>query len=265
MAGCNAVATYVPWLIHEFVEGEIDLTGKTRPELDLRAFIDLCAENDLYFFVRPGPFIMAEMKNEGLPYWVYEKHPEINPIGWDENTATTGTVDYLHPGFLADVKNWYRAVMEIVTPRLYPQGNVIALQLDNEVGMLSWVSNTPDLTDFVLDDFSHWLFHTYENDKLKERYPFSFHKKKERNNAIRSPKEAYSLELMKDLGYFMRNRFSRYIAVLREYAEEFGVKDIPFIVNIHGMSGGRGFTFPIGISQLYESCLLYTSDAADEG
>ena len=65
--------------------------------------------------------------------------------------------------------------------------------------------------------------------------------------------KTYSLELMKDLGYFMRDRFARYIAELRGYAEEFGVKDIPFIVNIHGTGGGRGFTFPIGISQLYES------------
>ncbi|MBO1004006.1 beta-galactosidase [Pseudogracilibacillus auburnensis] len=253
MSGCNAVATYVPWVVHEFVEGEIDLTGKTRPEHDLQAFIDLCHENDLYFFVRPGPFIMAEMKNEGLPYWVYEKHPEIIPVGWDESQATTKTVDYLHPGFLADVKNWYRAVMEVVTPRLYPNGNVIAFQLDNEIGMLSWVSNTPDLTDFVLDDFSEWLQEKYAGDELKQRYPISFENKKQRNDAIRSPEETYSLSLMKDLGYYMRHRFAKYVAVLREYAEEFGAKDIPFVVNIHGTSHGRGFTYPIGISQLYES------------
>src|SRR5690606_9938154 len=151
LSGCNAVATYVPWVIHEFEEGKIDLTGETRPELDFKAFVDLCEENGLYFFVRPGPFIMAEMKNEGLPFWVYEKHPEIIPTGWDKQPATTKTIDYLHPGFLRDVKNWYRAVMEIVEPKLYPNGNVIAFQLDNEIGMLSWVSNCPDLTDFVLD------------------------------------------------------------------------------------------------------------------
>lgn len=253
LSGCNAVATYVPWVAHEPIEGKIDLTGETRPELDLRAFIDLCHENDLYFFVRPGPFIMAEMKNEGLPFWVYEKHPEIIPTGWDENPATTKTVDYLHPGFLEDVKNWYKAVMEIVTPRLYPDGNIIAFQLDNEIGMLSWVSNCPDLTDFVIDDFSEWLLKTYDTNSLENRYPFHLDDKQIRNQAIRSPQESYSLQLMKDLGYFMRDRFARYVAVLREYAEEFGVKDIPFVVNIHGTGGGRGYTFPIGISQLYES------------
>jgi beta-galactosidase len=254
LAGCNAVATYVPWLIHEPVEGEIDLTGKNRPELDLKAYIDLCQENGLYFFLRPGPFIMAEMKNEGLPYWVYEKHPEIIPVGWDGNQATTKTVDYLAPGFLEDVKKWYKSVMEIAVPRLHSNGgNIIAVQLDNEIGMLSWVSNCPDLTDNVLDDFSGWLNNHYREDELKQRYPFDFNHLETRYLALRSPSEDYSAQLMKDLGYYMRNRFARYVKTLREFAEEYGVKDVPFVVNIHGTGGLRGFTFPIGISQLYES------------
>lgn len=253
MAGLNTVSTYVPWLLHEPVEGEFDLTGKTRPELDLVEFIDLCAKNELFFFLRPGPFIMAEMKNEGLPYWLYEKHPEIIPIGWDKTPSVTGTVDYLHPGFLEAARNWYKELMRIVAPRIYPKGNIIAFQLDNEIGMLSWVSNTPDLTDLVIDDFSEWLTSKYDSHIIAQRYPFDFSIKEVRNKAIRSPKESYSLQLMKDLGYYMRHRFAKYVATLRGYAEEFGVKNIPFIINIHGTSGGRGFTYPIGISQLYES------------
>ncbi|MFG6495339.1 beta-galactosidase [Fictibacillus sp. UD] len=251
--GCNAVATYVPWLWHEPVEGQFDFTGKTRPKTDLAGFIDLCTENGFYFFVRPGPFIMAEMKNEGLPYWVYEKHPEIIPVGWDESEPTTPTVDYLAPGFLQEVRKYYEKVMEVVTPRIYQNGGkIIAFQLDNEIGMLSWVSNTPDLTDNVLNDFSNWLSERY-GDNVSLRYPFSLEESAERNAAFRSPKEEYAAQLLKDLGYYMRYRFAKYIAILREYAEEFGVKDIPFVVNIHGTGGGRGFTYPIGISQLYET------------
>ncbi|KZE64176.1 glycosyl hydrolase [Fictibacillus phosphorivorans] len=251
--GCNAVATYVPWLWHEPVEGQFDFTGKTRPETDLAGFIDLCTENGFYFFVRPGPFIMAEMKNEGLPYWVYEKHPEIIPVGWDESEPTTPTVDYLAPGYLQEVRKYYEKVMEVITPRIYPNGGkIIAFQLDNEIGMLSWVSNTPDLTDNVLNDLSNWLSERY-GDNVSVRYPFSLEEGAERNAAFRSPKEEYAAQLLKDLGYYMRYRFAKYIAILREYAEEFGVKDIPFVVNIHGTGGGRGLTYPIGISQLYES------------
>jgi beta-galactosidase len=253
-AGCNAVASYVPWLCHEPAEGEFDFTGRTHPRLNLVRFIDLCRENGLYFFVRPGPFIMAEMKNEGLPYWVYEKHPEIVPVGWDGRPAPTKTVDYLAPGFLEASRNWYRAVMGVIAPRLYTKGgNIIAVQLDNEIGMLSWVSNSPDLTEHVLGDFAAWLKERYSAAELARRYPFDADDADARRIGIRSPQESFAPQLMRDLGYYMRSRFARYVAILRSYAEECGVRDVPFVVNIHGTSGGRGFTYPIGISQLYEA------------
>ena len=253
-AGCNCVASYVPWLCHEFVEGQIDLDGRTRPELDLGAFIDLCKQNGLYFFVRPGPFIMAEMKNEGLPYWVYQKHPDIIPVTWDDTPVPTRTLDYLAPGFLAEVHHWYGAVMPVIAPRLHTNGgNIIAVQLDNEIGMLSWISNAPDLTGYVLSDFAGWLSKRYDDATLKARYPFALANTQVRDAAIRSPGEEYAARLMRDLGRFMRDRFAHYVAALRGYAEEFGVTDVPFVINVHGTDQGRGLTFPIGISQLYEA------------
>ncbi len=217
-------------------------------------FIDLCRENDLYFIARPGPFIMAEIKNEGIPHWVYERHPEIVPVGWDGRPATTPTVDYLAPNFLREVRKWYQVIMGVLAPRLYTRsGNIIGVQLDNEIGMLSWVSNCPDLTDNVLDDFSLWLKERYDALSLMSRYPFDMDDVDLRNRAFRSPQEDYALELLKDLGYYMRDRFARYVSTLRSYAEEFGVRDVPFFINIHGTGHGRGFTFPVGISQLYKT------------
>ena len=93
-AGLNAVAAYIPWLCHEEEEGIFDF-GQERENLDVEAFIELCARNDLYFIARPGPFIMAEMKNEGIPYWVAERFPNLVPDSWDHKKATTKTLDYL--------------------------------------------------------------------------------------------------------------------------------------------------------------------------
>ena len=70
-AGCDAVAAYMPWLVHETDAGEIDLTGATSHYRDLVGFLDLAAERDLLVIARPGPFVMAELKNEGLPFRVY--------------------------------------------------------------------------------------------------------------------------------------------------------------------------------------------------
>jgi beta-galactosidase len=253
-AGGNAVASYIPWLCHEPVEGQIDLEGRTRPELDVGAFIDLCRDHNLYFFARPGPFIMAEMKNEGLPYWLYTKHPEIVPFTWDGKRVPTRTVDYLAPGFLAEVRGWYRAIMAVLAPRLQPRGgNILAVQLDNEVGMLSWISNSPDLPDDLLAEFAAWLAARYDAPALAIRYPFVLDNAAIRDAAIRSPGESYAAELWRDLGRFMRARYARYLATLRAYAEEDGIKGVPFVVNIHGTDQGRGLTFPVGISQLYET------------
>ncbi len=253
-AGGNTVASYIPWLCHELESGEIDLDGHTRPELDLGRFIDLCAAHDMYFLARPGPFIMAEMKNEGVPYRLYEDHPEIVPVGWDGEPASTRTLDYLAPAFLAAVRGWYGHVIPVIADQLHGAGgNVIALQLDNEVGMLSWVSNSPDLTDHVIGDFQGWLVERDGAAAVDQRYgggdAFAA--------TVRSPGEVVSGSLMRDLGHYMRNRFARYIAELRRFAEEFGISGIPYIVNIHGTEAGGGAPFPIGISQLYES---YTQD-----
>ncbi len=249
-AGFNAVASYIPWCCHEEVRGKFDLDGHSREELDLISFIDLCQQNDLFFIPRPGPFIMAEMKNEGIPNWVHEDYPELIPTTWDNRTASNPTLDYLAPNFLACVKLWYSKVMPIIANKLYDNGgNVIGVQLDNEIGMLSWVSNCPDLTDFLLNNFVKWLKECYNKETLEKRYSFDLND----FDKFRSPEESYSCFLHKDLGYYMRYRFKEYCKVLKEYSEEFGVKNIPFIINIHGCGFGRAYTYPIGISQLYEA------------
>ncbi len=252
-AGLDTVATYIPWIWHELPDGSFDLTGETRPERDLGAFLDLCHAAGLRVIARPGPFVMAELKNEGLPYRLYRQHPQIVPTGWDGAPAPTRTVDYLAPAFLAEARRWYRAVMPVIAARLRPAGGpVVAVQLDNEVGMLAWVSNSPDLTDHLTDDFHGWL-RARHGDALRERYPFADAPPADRRAAVRQPQDGYAATLMNDLGRFMRGRFARYVAELRGCAEQLGVRGVPFVVNIHGTADGRAETFPIGISQLMET------------
>lgn len=253
-AGCNVIASYVPWLIHEHVEGEIDLTGENIPENDLASFIDLCAKYDLFFFVRPGPFVMAELKNEGIPYWLYEDYPQVSTITWDSEKGHHATVNYLDEIYLSKVKKWYQAVGEIVAPRTQPNGgNVVGYQLDNEVGMLQWVTNTPDLSDSTVSDFWEWMKQRYTEDKFLSIYGFPLEQAEQSAAFVRTPEESYTLELLRDLGHFFRNRFKIYIQILKEFAKESGVQEVLFVVNIHGTSGDRAHSYPIGISQLYES------------
>ncbi len=236
--GCNAIASYIPWLVHQEVEDEMDVTGRFRPENDVAAFIDLCHHHGLWFVARPGPFIMAEMKNEGIPYWVARKYPHLRPTNWEGKPSRSKTLDYLAPEFLAAVQRWYAAIMPLLAERLITQkGPIIAVQLDNEVGMLSWVHNEPDLTEWVKADFVEWL-------ARNGKPPIS-------NPSL--PTEVTAGAIHRDLGDYYRDRIRRYIAELRKYAEDAGVKSVPFLVNIHGSGGGKGTTFPVGISQLFRA------------
>ncbi len=252
-AGCNAIATYIPWCIHELEEGKLDLDGHTNPRLNIKKFLELCEANDMYVIVRPGPFTMAELIGDGIPTWVPKKHPETVPITWDNRKATTITLDYLSPNFLKESRKWYKSINEVIEPHVYPKGKVISYQLDNEVGMLSWVSNCPDLTEVVIKDFIAFLEDEYTTEQLLGRYPISTNNFDEFVQMVRKSDEKHTLQLHKDLGHYMRLRYKKYFETLKEWAKEDGIREIPFLINIHGCGGGRALPFPIGISQLYKS------------
>src|SRR5690606_19613183 len=126
--------------------------------------------------------------------------------------APSRTVDYLAPAFLSEVRRWYAAAMPVLASRLVTRGgNVIAVQLDNEIGMLSRVTKAPDLTDHVLADFGQWLAARYDAETLERRYPFPIDEPAARARGVRSPNDAYAPALMVDLGHYMRHRFARYV------------------------------------------------------
>ena len=87
---------------------------------------------------------MRTCHREGIPYRVYREHPEIVSTGWDGAACPSATVDYLAPAFLAETRRWYAAILPVIAARLQPRGgNVVALQLDNEIGMLASAAIAP--------------------------------------------------------------------------------------------------------------------------
>lgn len=252
-AGANTVATYVPWLWHELPDGSHDLTGETHEQRDLAGYLDLAAAMGLFVVVRPGPFIMAEVKNEGVPYRVYDE-PGVLPTTWDGATVPTRTADYLAPAFLAASRQWYAAVLPVVSRRLLPHGgSVVGVQLDNEIGMLSWVTNSPDLTDVVCAGLRDWALDRWGADEVSRRAGADARDPAAFAAVLRSPPEAASLPVHHLIGLYSRERYRRYVEVLREEAEKNGIRGVPLFVNVHGTDAGRGRTYPIGLSQLAET------------
>ena len=114
MGGVDIVATYVFWNHIEETEGAFDFTGRR----DLRRFVALCQKHGLYVILRVGPFAHGEVRNGGLPDWLYGKPFEVRTT--DE-------------GFLDLVRRLYGRIGQQVKGLFFRDGGpVIGVQLDNE-------------------------------------------------------------------------------------------------------------------------------------
>lgn len=241
--GAHAVASYVPWIAHELPDGTIDVSGTSADWRDVGAFCDLAHELGLFVIARPGPYVMAELKHEGLPHRVL-RLPGLGATTWQGRPLPTADLDYLAPAFLAAVAGWYDAVLPVLAARLQPDGGpVIGVQLDNEIGMLRWVSNSPVLNDRVAADFVAWLGATGRLDRhpeLSGSDPLAH---------LQRPAPT-GPDLAEDLARFSRHEARSYVDTLAAMARHRGIVGVPFLVNVHGTGGGRGLTYPIGLSQL---------------
>ncbi len=246
-AGADTVATYVPWVVHEQQDGSIDLTGRVRPELDLGAFLDLAAFLGLRALVRPGPFTMGELRHEGIPPRIVREHPELRPLGWDGRPAESADLDVLAPAFLTEAARWYGALGPVLAPRTARLGGpIVAVQLDNEVGMLSWVTNTPVLSDAAVAELRATL-------GGRPPYPAADAPLDEWARLVRGADPAIAADLRVDLAHVARDRARRYIDTLAGLADDAGFGVGPLLVNVHGTEAGSARALPIGISQLAET------------
>lgn len=254
-AGCNLISTYIPWIWHENEEGNFDFQGRITPERDLKFFIELVKDEGLYLLVRPGPYIMSEIKNEGLPHWIYEKYPQVIAKKQNGENHPTRVVSYMHPDFLKKVDDWYREVSKFLVPmQVTKDGPIVMFQLDNEVGMLHWVTGQGDFSDITLDYFVKYLKSKYSIEDLKEIFNIvSYDEAKE---IVKNPSEEVALKVQNEYMLFMREYFKEYLKTIKEIAAKYGV-EVPFVINIHGFDmveyAKRGKNYPIGLSQLYKT------------
>ena len=250
-AGFNTLATYIPWLWHQLEEDVSDFDGHSHPMRNLAGFLDLAAGMGFLIIARPGPYIMAETINEGIPPWVFSKYPQVAFISQDQQVQNIAS--YLHPDFLACVRKWYQAIFEVLTPRqITRDGKIIMVQLDNEMGMLQWARNIMDTNPDTITRFETFLRNTH-GASLPIRYPTD-HLEDFLREGITNPQEPYAAKIIEDYKRFYQNYLRDYTSFLWSEAKTNGM-EVPPVINIHGfMNGGK--TFPIGLSQLVEAMNL---------
>ncbi|KAI7257114.1 hypothetical protein KC345_g10858, partial [Hortaea werneckii] len=114
MSGVNVIATYIFWNHHEEIEGEFAWQGNR----NLRQFVEQCRDNGLYVILRVGPFCHGEVRNGGLPDWLFGRE-------FDVRSNDTGYLNYVRRLF-QEIGNEARELM-------YKDGGpVIGIQLENE-------------------------------------------------------------------------------------------------------------------------------------
>jgi beta-galactosidase len=256
--GGNLVSTYVPWAFHEMEEGKIDLTGKTREEKDFVSFLKLVQEMEMYCLVRPGPYVMAEIVDHGVPTWFIAHYPEAVAKTQNGDIHPARVVSYMHPVFLQKVENWYRHVCEIIEPfQIQNGGPVILFQLDNEVGMFHWVTNQADYNDITLNYFADYLQSKFTLDEFCKHFNIRVNSIEEFvREKVKHVEEHYAFPLHKEWGLFHREYYKLFIQELKKLAEKYGIR-LSFVINVHGFHTEdlekRGTMYPIGLSQLLEA------------
>ncbi|WP_175525309.1 beta-galactosidase [Microbacterium sp. cf046] len=113
-SGLTSVSTYVFWIHHEPVRGEVSFEG----DLDIAAFLETAERVGVDVIVRIGPWCHGEVRNGGHPDWVVEAAPDAR------------TND---PVYLELAKAWYEQVAAQVAPFCGPDRRVIGIQIENEL------------------------------------------------------------------------------------------------------------------------------------
>lgn len=112
--GVTMIATYVFWNHVEEEEGVFRWDGQR----NLRHFLEICSEEQMPVILRMGPFCHGEVRNGGIPDWMFEKGCKLR----DRN-----------PVFLSYAETLYRQIFSQVQGLQWKDGGpVIAAQFDNE-------------------------------------------------------------------------------------------------------------------------------------
>lgn len=112
--GVNVLATYIFWNMHEPYEGDFRWTGN----LDVRHFVELCQLHGLKVWIRIGPFCHGEIRNGGMPDWLFAKNLNIRSND---------------PNYLHYVEVLYNEIADQLKGLYYKDGGpIIGCQIENE-------------------------------------------------------------------------------------------------------------------------------------
>jgi len=261
LSGANTTSTYIPWDWHEYEENKFDFSGDTDPARNLIKYIKLCKKVGLDLIAKPGPYILAEYENQGLPGWLLNRCSK-NAYAIDENgnviahdLMTYMSDEYLHYSFL-----WYDKIMPIIAQYQERNGGPITMmQVCNEVGVFQWLHGKIDYNPSVVKLYKEFLIERY---KSIETFNNVYGTNYSSFGNISAPagmienKQDYCAYF--DFHLFYRHYYALYIDTLISKIRSFDIK-LQLTHNIPGWIYGNAAELPMLIST-YEEVMRTRTD-----
>ena len=136
--GFTTISIYIPWEAHEIEKGRFDF-GEINPSNDIDAFLTLCEQKGFKIVVRPGPQINAELTWFGYPKRILadERLHAVSAKGskviLTQVPKPIPALNYASDAFHDETALWYDAICSILAKHAYPNGGIVAAQVDNEM------------------------------------------------------------------------------------------------------------------------------------
>jgi beta-galactosidase len=115
--GLNTIAVYLMWNALESEPGVFDLKTGRR---DFVRFIELCQQEGMWVYLRPGPYVCAEWDFGGLPPYLL-RQPDICVRTWSD------------PHYAQAVGRYLDAIAPAIAPLMAKRGGpILMMQIENE-------------------------------------------------------------------------------------------------------------------------------------
>jgi beta-galactosidase len=262
--GFNTITSYIPWEVHEIKKGEFDF-GQINPSNDIDAFMTLVESKGLKMIVRPGPQINSELTWFGYPRRILED-PELQAKSAMGSKAVLTQVprpipalSYATDKFFEETASWYDAICPILARHKYPNGGLVAVQVDNEMAFFFHVNPYAcDFSDASIRGYQAFLKEKYGSlDRLN-----SIYRKQYSDFEQVDPPRRFEGTTKEDIPFYTdwieyRERYLvDSLSRLAEMMKERGLRDIPMFHNYpHPLGPGgaaSGITTPFNLLALEE-------------
>jgi beta-galactosidase len=262
--GFTTISSYIPWEVHEVEKGKFDF-GQKDPRTDIDAFLALVEKKGLNAIVRPGPQINSELTWFGYPRRILED-PELQALSAQGSKAVLTQVprpipalNYAADKFFNETAEWYDAICPILAKHQYPQGRLVAVQVDNEMAFFFHVN--PYACDYSAASIQRYRAYLKEKYGTLETLQAAYGQQCKSFEQVEPPRR-FEGARKEDIPYYTdwieyRERYLvDSLARLAEMMKERGLRDIPMFHNYpHPLGPGgavSGITTPFNLLALEE-------------